>query len=146
MSNSTPQHPCGTIQTNQTDPGVEGAGSIAAAFDPVKRDESADRANRASPDPKINRSRETSAWSIGVWHAADPTIQRVRKPAWQANLRTRDRANSLLLRAGSTGGPTGFGFPEQFHGDQFLRGDTRVTWRFSRIRISIKKLMNSKHL
>jgi hypothetical protein len=99
-----------------------------------------------APDPKINRSRETSASPIGVWHAADPTIQRMRKPAWQANLRTRDRANSLLLRAGSTGAPTGFGFPEQFHGDQFLRGDTRVTWRFSRIRITIKKLMNSKHL
>jgi hypothetical protein len=70
----------------------------------------------------------------------------MRKPAWQANFRTPGRANSLLLRAGSTEGLPRFRFPEQFHGDQFLRGDTPVTRRFSRTWRPIKKLMNSNHL
>jgi hypothetical protein len=111
-----------------TGPGGEGAGSIAAGFDPVKPDANPVRhLIRGSMDREL-RSREFG------------------KPAWQANLRAHDRANSLLLRAGSTSGPTRFRFLEQFQEDQILRAHASATWRLCRIQVSIKKLMNSKHL
>jgi hypothetical protein len=75
-----------------------------------------------------------------------PTISRCRKPAWQANLRALGRANSLLLRAGSTRASTGFGFLEQFQADQISRLHATTAWRWSRSCVSIKKSMNIIHL